>query len=92
MHALELKEFFGKLVISQKLEEISNVVKRTFYQYKKKHISLKAQFHILTISRTVYERVKDIIQSINKIIKFSRYKKIEQNYKHLDFITFALQL
>ena len=35
MHALELKEYFGKLAISQKLEEISNVVKRTFYQYKK---------------------------------------------------------
>ena len=35
MHALELKEFFGKLAISQKLEEISKCCKKTFYQYKK---------------------------------------------------------
>ena len=53
MYALELSEFFGKLAVSQKLEEISKCCQKDFL----KNISLKAQFHILTISRTVHERV-----------------------------------
>ena len=49
------KIFFGKFTMSYNLKE--NVVKRTFAQ---KNILLKAQMHILMISRTVYERVKKV--------------------------------
>ena len=35
VHALELKDFFGKLAISQKLEEISKCCQKDFYRYKK---------------------------------------------------------
>ena len=57
-HVLEQKVFFGKLAISQKLEDISKCCQKDFLSVQKlKNILLKAQFHILTISRTVCERV-----------------------------------
>ena len=57
-HALEQKSFFEKLAISQKLQEISKCCQKDFCsEWKIKNILLKAQMHILMISRTVYKRV-----------------------------------